>query len=79
MKSFPGSKANQLNHHTAPIFKEYQYDAAATHVGTNDLLKGMSNNVTVNSICNDTLEIALRCRNLNVVYSKCCLQFQSEQ
>ena len=50
LKSFPGSKANQLNHHTIPLLEEHQYDAAAIHV-------------TVDSICNDILEIALRCRN----------------
>ena len=66
LKSFPGSKANQLNHHTIPILEEHQYDAAAIHVGINDLLKGMSNNVTLDNICNDILEIALRCRNYNI-------------
>ena len=66
LKSFPWSKANQLNHHTIPILEEHQYDAAAIHVGINDILKGMPNNVTVDSICNDILEIALRCRNHNI-------------
>ena len=65
LKSFAGSKANQLNHHKIPILEEHQYDAAAIHVGINDILKGMPNNVTVDSICNDILEIALRCRNRN--------------
>ena len=66
LKSFPGSKANQLNHHTIPILEEYQYDAAVIHVGVSDLLKGMPNNVTVDSICNDILETVLRCRNHNI-------------
>ena len=66
LKSFPGSKANQLNHHTIPILEEHQYDAAAIHVGINDLLKEMSKNVTVDSICNDILEIALGCHNHNI-------------
>ena len=44
LKSFPGSKANQLNHHIIPILEEHQYDAAAIHVGVNNLLKGMSCN-----------------------------------
>ena len=66
LKSFNGSKANQLNHHTIPILQEHQYDATAIHVGINDLLQGMPNNVTVDSICNDILEIALRCRNHNI-------------
>ena len=63
LKSFPGSKANKLNH---PILEEHQYDVAAIHVRINDLLKGMPNNVTVDSICNDIREIALRCHNHNV-------------
>ena len=66
LKSFPGSKANQLNHHTIPILEEHQYDAAAIHVGINDLLKGMSKNVTVDRICNDILEIALGCHSHNI-------------
>ena len=73
LKSFPGSKENQLSHHTIPILEEHQYDAAAIYVRINDLLKGMPNNVTIDNICNDILEIALRCRNHNI---KCCLQFQ---
>ena len=78
LKSFNGSKANQLNHHTIPILQEHQYDATAIHVGINDLLQGMPNNVTVDSICNDILEIALRCRNHNigeVFFFKRCRQF----
>ena len=66
MKSFPGSKANQPNHHTIPILVDHQCDAAPIHVGINDLLKGMPNNVTVDSICNDILETALHCRNHNI-------------
>ena len=66
LKSFPESKANQLNHHTIPILEEHQYDTAAIHVGINYLLKGMPNNVTVDSIRNDILETALRCRNHNI-------------
>ena len=59
-------KANQLNHHIIPILEEHQYDAAEIYVGIDDLLKGMPNNVTVDSICNDILETALRCRNHNI-------------
>ena len=66
MKSFPASKANQLNHHTIPILEDDQYDAAAIHVGINDLPNGMPDNVTVGGICNGTLEIALRFRNRGI-------------
>ena len=69
LKSFPGSKAKQLNLHKIPILEEHQYEASAIHVGgINDLLKGLSNSVTVtvNSICNDIFEISLGCRNYNI-------------
>ena len=68
LKSFPGSKAIQLNHHTIPILEEHQSDAAAIHVRINDLLSRMFNNVTVtvDSICNDIFEIALHCHNHNI-------------
>ena len=59
LKSFPGSKTNQLNHHTIPILEEHQYDAPAIRIGVNDLLKGMPDNVNVDSISNDILKIAL--------------------
>ena len=67
LKSFLRLKAKQLNHHAIPFLEEHQYDTAAIHVGINDLLKGMSNNVTVtvDNICNDIFEIALRFRNYN--------------
>ena len=41
-KSFPRSKTKQLNHHTIPILEEHQYDVAAIHIGTNDLIKRTS-------------------------------------
>ena len=70
LKSFPGSTAKQLNHHTIPILEEHQYDydAAAIHIVINDLLKRMSNyvTVTVDIICNEIFEIALRCRNHDI-------------
>ena len=66
LKSFPESKAKQLNYHTIPILGEHQYDAAAIHVEINDLLKGMPNNVTVDSTYNDILEITLSCQSYNI-------------
>lgn len=56
LKSFPRSKAKQLNHHTTPILEDNQHDAAAIHVGNNDLLKGTPN-VSVESLYNDTLKL----------------------
>ena len=56
------TKTNQLNHHVIPNLEEHQYDTASIHVGINNLLKEMPNNVTVESICNASLiAILLRC------------------
>ena len=45
---------------------KHQYNTAVIHVGINDLLKGMPNNVIAYSIYNDILEIALHCLNHNI-------------
>ena len=39
LKVFPEAKARQLNHHTIPVLQDSTYDAAAIHVGINDLLR----------------------------------------
>ena len=50
------------------LLEEHQYDTAAIYAGIDDLLKGMSSNVTVtvDNIFNDNFEIASRCRNHNI-------------
>ena len=63
LKAFPGTKANQLNYQTIPIIQGNNYNAAAIHVGINDLL---SNNKSVNNICRDIISIGLRCRSNNI-------------
>ena len=65
LKFFPGSKAKQLKHHTIPRLEEHQYVSTTIHVGIHALLKGTLN-VSVDSICNDIVESALRCRNHNL-------------
>ena len=57
LKSFRGTKVNQLNHHTIPILEEINMTLLQTHVEINDLLKRIPNNVTVDSICNDILKL----------------------
>ena len=42
LKSFPGCKAMQLDHHTIPVLQVQYYDAAGIHVGINDLLNSSS-------------------------------------
>ena len=63
LKAFPGAKANQLNYQTIPVIQGNNYDAAAIHVGINDLL---SSNKSVNDICRDIISIGLRCRSNNI-------------
>ena len=65
LKSFPGCKAVQLDHYTIPILQEQNYDPAGIHVGINDLLKSSSKK-SVDEICGDIIEIALRCRSHNI-------------
>ena len=65
LKSFPGCKAMQLDHHTIPILQEQYYDAAGIHVGINDLLNSSSKK-SVDEICDDINKIALRCRSHNI-------------
>ena len=65
LKSFPGCKAIQLDHHTIPVLQEQYYDAAGIHVGINDLLNSSSKK-SVNEICDDSIKIALRCRSHNI-------------
>ena len=58
LKSFPGCKAMQLDHHTIPILQEQYYDAY-------DLLNSSSKK-SVDEICDDIIKIALRCRSHNI-------------
>ena len=64
LKPFPGSTAKQMAHHAIRILEEHQYDAAARHVGINDLLKSRTN-ISVSAIAKD-INITLRCRNHNI-------------
>ena len=63
LNSFPGSKANQLNHHTKPILGLYGYDPAILHVGTNHLLIFDKNSNPLLSVCEDIIN---ECRNFNI-------------
>ena len=63
LKVFPGAKARQLNNHTIPPLEDNTYDAAAIHVGINDLLSKITSN---NDICKDIVDIGLRSRNNSI-------------
>ena len=65
LKSFPGCKAMQLDHHAISILQEQYYDAAGIHVGINDLLK-CSSKKSADEICDDIIKIALRSRSHNI-------------
>ena len=66
VKAFPGSKSQQLNHHSIPILQEYEYDGAIIHVGINDLIKNPNENKDATKITRDVIDIALRCRSHNI-------------
>ena len=46
LKSFPGYKAKQFDHHTIPVLQEQYNNAAALHVRINDLLNSSSKKVS---------------------------------
>ena len=53
-----------MDHDVIPILEEHQYDAAAIHLGINDLLKSRTN-INVREIAKDTINTALRYRSHN--------------
>ena len=63
LKAFPGSKSQQLNHHS--ILQEHEYDGAIIHVGINNLIKNANENKDTTEIARDVIDIALQCRNHN--------------
>ena len=62
LKAFPRAKENQLNYQTIPVNQGTNYDAAAIHVGINDLL---SSDKSVKDICK-YISIGLRFRSNNI-------------
>ena len=61
LKSFPGCRVTQSEHHTIPILEEQQYDAAEICVGINDLLPNNLTTKSMDEISNDIINIANRC------------------
>ena len=66
LKAFPGSKSQQLNHHSIPILQEYEYDGAIIHVGINDLIKNPNENKDATKIRRNIIDIALQYRTHNI-------------
>ena len=66
LKVFPGSKSQQLNHHSIPILQEYEYDGAIIHAGINDLVKNPNKNKDATKITRDIIDIALQYRSHNI-------------
>ena len=63
LKSFPGTRAKQLDHHSIPVLEEHSYDAAIIHVGINDLLRSTED---LEEICKDIISIGVRCQDHNI-------------
>ena len=53
---FPREKPNQFNHYIIPLLENDTHNAAAIHVGVNDLL---SNVKLTNNVCKDIIDIGL--------------------
>ena len=66
LKAFPGSKSQQLNHHSIPISQEHEYDGAIIHVGISDLIKNSNENKDATKIARDVIDIVLQCQNHNI-------------
>ena len=66
LKAFPGSKSQQLNHHSIQILQEHKYDGAIIHVGINDLIKNPNENKDKTKIARGIIDIALQCQNHNI-------------
>ena len=65
LKSFPGTKASQLNHYIKPLLEEYKYDCAIIHVSINDILRN-KNDPDMNNLPDSILEIVNTCQNYNI-------------
>ena len=65
VKSFPGSKAVQINHHVKPTLEECTYDAAIIHVGINDILC-CKNDEELKELPNNIMKIAHTCQEYNI-------------
>ena len=61
LKTLPGSKVQQLNHHSIPILQEHKYDGAIIHVGIKDLTKNPNENKDTTKIARNVIDIALKC------------------
>ena len=65
LKSFPGLKVVQLNHHVKPILDEYTYDATIICVGMNDILH-CKNDKELKELLNNIMKIVHTCQEYNI-------------
>ena len=65
--TIPWWRGTQLEHHTIPVWQEQLCDAAGIHIGINDLLKNNLPTKSKDAICNDIINIALRCHNIATI------------
>ena len=64
LKSFPGSKAVQLNHYAKPLLQQYSYHAAIIHAGINDILRCKKDD-ELKELPNNIMKIAHICQKYN--------------
>ena len=60
-KSFPGSKAVQINHHVKSTLEEYIYNAAIIHLRISDILR-CKNNEKLKELPNNTMKRVHTCQ-----------------
>ena len=67
LKAFPGAQANQLINRSRPVLEGNNYDVGVIHVGVNDLLNRRHlNDDVLSEICDDIINMGIRCRNYNI-------------
>ena len=56
LKSFPGTKASQLNHYIKPTLEVCKYNCAIIHVGINDIIRN-KNDTYLNNLADNLAKI----------------------
>ena len=70
LKSFPSSKAAQLNHHVKPTLQQYTYDAATIHLDINYILR-CKNNEELKELPKNKMKLAHAYQEYNI--GKICI------
>ena len=65
LKTFPGAKADQLNHYVVPTLEQFDYDCAIIHVGINDIL-GSKDISELKDVPKKIIQIGTTCQRYNI-------------